>query len=256
MRLPGPVAVEELCALVEHLLSSLTDVLSPSRASVEINDLSIPTLIAGSPPVREIEQATAFLGGNLASSHASGFDVCALMLTLREVLVPFVSGEAEKKEITQFIEWLAVVCIESFGAARVRSVHEDYRELLEQGTPLVHIVPEVPTILLLGRTDMVVLDSILSRLLLAVVRVGAPAVIIDVTGVADPTAELLLERLGRFLAHRKVAGSVQTLVVGLDNRAKSTWEKSAQGLQFFDYFDQAVTEALSLTGYRLVRTSL
>ena len=255
VRMPGDVDQREFISTVAHLFASFTEVFVPSRPTGDgaMSPPQWPFLVPGSPELREVEQAAAFLGGNMASTKASGFDVAALVLSLRDVLVPLADHDGQT-ELARFIEWLAVVASDSFGSARVSSVHETYRELLEEGTPLVHVVPEVPAALLVGKTDMVVLDSILSRLLLAVVRVGAKAVIIDVAGVADPTADLLLERLSRFLTHRKVTGMAETLVVGLASEHESIWRQSGGTMRFFDHFDRAVAEALHLSGYRLVRT--
>ena len=250
MRLPGPIDELELGSLIDHLFGSFADVFAlPADAESD----SEVKLIPGSAALREVEQAAAFLGGNLASSKRSGFDVAALVLSLRDVLVPLVD-ESARGELARFIEWLAVVAAESFGAARVRAVHENYRDLLEDGTPLVHIVPELPCVLLVGATDVGVIDSLLSRLLLSVVRVGARAVVIDVAGVADPTTDWLLERLGRFLNHRKVSSRTEALVVGLPTEAQAAWQAVAAEMRFFEYFDAAVSEGLRVSGYRLVRT--
>lgn len=249
MRLPGAIDSQELGWLVDNLFHSLSEVF----AAAAREPAEGPLLVAGSPELREVEQAAAFLGGNLASTKRSGFDVAALVLSLRDVLLPL-TEEPATFELARFVEWLAVVAADSFGAARVRAVHEGYRDLLEEGTPLVHVTPELPAVLLVGATDVGIIDSVLSRLLLAVVRVGARAVLIDVAGVANPTTDWLLERFGRFLNHRKVAARTEALVVGLAPEYHSQWKAIAHEMRFFDHFDAAVAEGLRLSGYRLVRT--
>lgn len=247
MRLPGAIRPVEVTATVDHLFRSLAELLGRSGEEAPL------VLTPGSSELREIEQAAAFLGANLGSTRASGFDVAALLLSLRDVLCPLTSGQ-ETEELGGFIEWLAVVATESFSTARARAVMERHREQLEEGTPVVHIVPELPAALLVGAPERAVIDAVLARLLLSVVRTGAGALIIDVSGLSDPVAPAILEPLGRFLDHRKVRGRTQILVVGLAPGMREAWKALGFEMRFFDYFDGAVTQGLRATGYRLVRS--
>lgn len=249
MRLPGAISTEELHSRGNHLWSSLVEVFTAPR----VEGAGPPPLRPGSPELREVEQAAAFLGGNLASTQGSGFDVAALILSLRDVLLPLVEG-VSRVQLAALVEWLAIVGTDSFGMGRVAAVDEKYREQLEEGTPLIQIVPELPAVLLVGEAETTVIDSVLSRLLLTVVRVGARAVVLDVAGVADPTTATLLERLNRFLTHRKVEGRCELLVVGLGGEHQNAWSRLSGAVRFFEYFDGAVAEGLRISGYRLVRT--
>ena len=252
-RYPGVIDEPELRSLVGHLFTSVAEAIDTSVA-IEGEDPARVELAAGRVELREVEQAAAFLGGNLASSKRSGFDVAALLLSLRDVLIRHVEGRS-RAELGAYIEWLGVVAMESFAASRVRAVHESYRELLEEATPLVHIVPELPAIMLIGATDVAVVDSLLSRLLLEVVRVGARAVVVDFSGVEDLTSPWLLERFSRFLCHRKVDKRTVALVVGMRPEAREAWLALGSELRFYDYFDAAIAEGLRLSGYRLVRAA-
>lgn len=247
MRLPGAIRPVEVTATVDHLFRSLAELLGRSGEEAPL------VLTPGSSELREIEQAAAFLGANLGSTRASGFDVAALLLSLREVLCPLTDG-VETEELARFIEWLSVVATDSFSTARARAVVERHREQLEEGTPVIQIVPELPAALLVGAPEAAVIDSVLARLLLSVVRTGAGALIIDVSGLTDPAAPALLEPLGRFLDHRKVRGRTHILVVGLAPGFRDVWTALGFEMRFFDYFDGAVAEGLRSTGYRLVRS--
>ena len=249
IRMPGAIRPAEVTATIDHLFSSLTDLFVASHRG---DDVPL-VLTAGSSELREIEQAAAFLGANLSSTRATGFDVVALVLCLRDILCPLADG-AETEELSAFIEWLAVVAVDSFSTARQRAVMERHREELEEGTPVVHIVPELPAALLVGAPPRSVVDSVLSRLLLSAVRVGAPALILDASGLANPEAPGVLEPLQRFLEHRKLRGATRVLVVRLSPDAVPVWSKLSDDLEFFEYFDGAVAEGLRAAGYRLVRS--
>lgn len=249
MRMPGAIRPAEVTATIDHLFSSLTGLfIAPHRTE----DAPL-VLTAGSSELREIEQAAAFLGANLSSTRATGFDVVALVLCLRDVLCPLADG-AETDELAGFIEWLAAVAVDSFSAARQRAVVERHREELEEGTPVVNIVPELPAAFLIGAPQRSVVDSVLSRLLLSAVRVDAAALILDASGLANPEAPEVLEPLRRFLGHRKLAGRTRVLVVRLVPEAVPVWSAVSTDLQFFEYFDGAVAEGLRAAGYRLVRS--
>jgi hypothetical protein len=247
MRMPGAIRAGEVTATVDHLFRSVGELLTERPRQAPL------VLTPGSSELREIEQAAAFLGANLASSRAAGFDVAALLLALREVLCPLVEGD-ETEELARFIEWLAVVGLHSFGAARASAVVERYREQLEEGTPVIHIVPELPAALLVGAPEREVVDSVMARLLLSAVRVDASALILDVAGLADATAEAVLGPVGRLLEHRKLRGRIQVLVAGLAPGHQDTWRALDDRLRFFEHFDRAVAEGLRCAGYRLVRS--
>lgn len=248
MRMPGAIRPAEVTATIDHLFSSLTGLFETPH------DEEAPlVLTAGSSELREIEQAAAFLGANLSSTRATGFDVVALVLCLREVLCPLTDG-SETDELAGFIEWLSVVAVDSFSTARQRAVVERHREELEEGTPVVNIVPELPAALLVGAPPRSVVDSVLSRLLLSAVRVGASALILDASGLANARDPAVLEPLERFLNHRKLRGHTRVLVVRLVPEAVPVWSGLSDDLQFFEYFDVAVEEGMRLAGYRLVRS--
>lgn len=249
MRMPGAIHLAEVSAVVDHLFRSLTGLFVAPRGIDEVPLVLTP----GASELREIEQAAAFLGANLSSTRATGFDVVALILCLRDVLCPLTDG-AESAELASFIEWLSAVAVDSFSTARQRAIMERHREELEEGTPVVNIVPELPAAMLVGRPPRSVVDSVLSRLLLSAVRVGARALILDVSGLANNREPQLLEALQRFLDHRKLRGRTEVLVVRLAPEVIPLWKGLSSDLRFFEYFDQAVAEGLRAAGYRLVRS--
>jgi hypothetical protein len=266
LRMPHPVDPRALSRLVSPILESLADALGPSPGRNADEAVSGPSqapvsaLLPGSTLAREVEKAAALVGALHATGNAAGpngYDVAALFGALRDLFAAVFEGE-ERAALVRFAEWLSAVACDSFSAARVQAERERWREQLEDGTPVVLAAPELPVALLVCRPDGVLLDSVLSRLLLLVVRVGARAAVIDASGMADPARPEVLEALERFLAHRKISGSVSLVAVGLEDRAEQVWGEAAQRsgteLAFEAHFDRALDRALRVAGYRLVKT--
>jgi pimeloyl-ACP methyl ester carboxylesterase len=267
LRMPRPVDPQMVARLVSPILECLADALgpwpSPGRGGTEppagAAQSPASALVPGSTLAREVEKAAALVGALHANGDASGFDVAALFYALRDLFAAlWAVDEQERAALVRFAEWLSAVACDSFAAARVQAERERWREQLEDGTPVVLAAPELPVAFLVGRPDGVLLDSVLSRLLLLVVRVGARAAVIDAAGMGDPARREVLEALGRFLAHRKISGSVSLVAVGLADDPEQAWrelaERSRTDLTFEAYFDRALARALSVAGYRLVKT--
>ena len=265
LRMPRPVDPQMVARLVSPILECLADALgpwpSPGRAGTEppagAAQSPATALVPGSTLAREVEKAAALVGALHATGD--GFDVAALFYALRDLFAALWSvDEQERAALVRFTEWLSAVACDSFAAARVHAERERWREQLEDGTPVVLAAPELPVAFLVGRPDGVLLDSVLSRLLLLVVRVGARAAVIDAAGMGDPARREVLEALGRFLAHRKISGSVSLVAVGLADEPEQAWrelaEDSRTDLTFEAYFDRALARALSVAGYRLVKS--
>lgn len=246
MRMPRPVEAAPLAQLVSGVLESLGEALAPGRTDAR------PQLRPGSGEVREVEKAIAFVGASLGASGASTFDVAALVLALREVLGPEVDGEAER-ELSAFVEWLAVVAAESLASARERSAFERLREELEDGTPVVLVAPELPAAFFVARPDAEVLRSVFGRLLLTVVRTGARAVLLDASGLATASRDAFVDALARFAAHDKVAGRVELVVVGVPEPLHESWtDRAGVPLAFESHFEDAVARGLTASGQRVV----
>ncbi len=259
IRLPAPVDGPGMARLLSPILESLGDALGPSRrVSLPTPIESSSALIPGSAAAREVEKSAALVGAILASGTASGFDAAALFYALRDVL-----GEAhvkpdEKVALRRFAEWITVVAFDAFAAARVQAERERARDQLEDGTPVVQVAPELPAAFLVGRPDGVLCDSVLSRVLLLIVRVGARAAILHAGGLTDPARPEVIEALRRFMSHKKVSGAVHVIAVGLPPDAEEAWRgvssETGGALSFEPHFDRAVERALALSGYRLVRS--
>jgi hypothetical protein len=212
----------------------------------------------GSNLAREAEKAAALVGALLAAEDASGFDVTALFYALRDTLAEATSAPEDRAALRRFAEWLTAVAFDGFATARVQAERERWRDQLEDGTPVVLLSPELPAAFLVGRPDGVLLDSVMSRLLLLVVRVGARGALLHAGGLTDPGRPEVIEALRRFLSHRKVAGAVELVAVGLEPEPERAWRQLATEvgalLTFDAHFDRAVERALALGGYRLVRS--
>ena len=267
LRMPRPVDPQAVARLIAPILECLADALGPSPAQRSAGSappmepsgqVPVSALVPGSTVAREVEKAAALVGALHASSDATGFDVAALFYALRDLFAAASLDPDERTALVRFAEWLSAVASDSFSAARVQAERERWREQLEDGTPVVLAAPELPAAFLVGRPDGVLLDSVLSRLLLLVVRVGARACLIDAAGMADPARPEVLDALGRFLAHRKISGSVSLVAVGLADEPERAWRELAEQtrteLTFETYFDRALAGALGIAGYRLVKT--
>jgi hypothetical protein len=190
----------------------------------------------------------------MAALGASGFAVAASISSLRDVLIELAAG-GEASAMVQVFEWLQIVAMDAYATARVVTIEEKVRAEIEQGTPVVLVAPTVPAVFLVGAPGRFSLDTILSRLLLLIVRVGAPAAVIDATGLADPGAPGVCESLYGLASHRKVAGKVALIAAGLTHAQKTVWADTiaGAGCEFFvePAFMAAVDRALACSGYEI-----
>ncbi|GAB4531711.1 MAG: hypothetical protein Tsb0020_47930 [Haliangiales bacterium] len=219
-------------------------------------------LAPGSAAIRELEKAVSFAGAALASTELGpgqaqgmGFNAAVFMFALRDVVVEM-AAEAHRPALRRLFEWLLVIALDSLAGARVMAARERVQEQLEAGTPVVLVAPGVPAALLVGEPSGFVLDVLFGRAVLLVVTQGAPALIIDVSGLADPCAPSVLAGLARLAAHEHIAGAVELVVVGLaDEASVAAWRRvcSAKGtvLHCRSRFSEAVELALERGGCRI-----
>src|SRR5262245_5923020 len=123
-------------------VASLVEALTEATQGVDSDSLR-----PGSDATRELERSAAFLGAQFASEGATGFDVAALLLELREV-VAGMTAASDQASLTRLFEWLTVVALDGFANSGLQSLREQITEQLEQGTPVVEILPKVPAVLL------------------------------------------------------------------------------------------------------------
>jgi len=211
----------------------------------------------GSGATRELERNAAFLGAQFASEGATGFDIAALMIELREVVAEMASGE-EVIALNRLFEWLTVVALDTFAASGLQSLRERVAEQLELGTPVVEVLPKVPACLLVGAPSASMIDSLLSRAWMLAVGTGAPCVIIDCAGLAEAGEKNFDEGYRLFLDQAE--GSAIQILVSTSRRSlreKATALAGERGLAFqhFDRLDSAVAHAVERAGYLLMRRS-
>ena len=212
-------------------------------------------LTPGRPSTRELERSSAFLGSHFASEGATGFDVAALLLELRDVVAGMVSVD-EGKALTQLFEWLCVVALDSFAASGMQSLREQTSEQLENGTPVVELLPKVPAVLFVGSPSSNVIDSLLARAWMLAVGTGAPCLVLDCAGLTALGEKNLERAYPGFL--EQVEGSA--LQVVLTNARRPLRELIAQlsqqrqiSFQHFDRIDSAIAHALERAGHLLMR---
>jgi hypothetical protein len=211
----------------------------------------------GGGATRELERASAFLGGQFASEGATGFDVAALLLELRDVIAG-VAGAEDSPALTRLFEWLTAIALDSFAASGLQSLRERVAEQLEVGTPVVELLPKVPAALLVGAPSASVIDNVLSRAWMLAVGTGAPCLIIDCAGLAEAGERNFDAGFREFL--EQAEGSAIQILMSTARRpvrdlAAGLAAERAMPFQHFERLDSAVSHALERAGYRLMRRS-
>jgi len=206
---------------------------------------------------RELERSAAFLGAQFASEGATGFDIAALLLELRDVVAVLADAE-DAAALTRLFEWLTTVALDAFAASGMQSLRERQADQLETGTPVIEILPKVPAVLLVGAPSTPTIDSLLSRAWMLAVGSGAPCLIIDCGGLAEPGEKNFDGGYRSFL--QQAEGSALQVVMSSARRPlrdRAAAETGERGLSFqhFDRFDSAVAHALERAGYLLMRRS-
>jgi hypothetical protein len=211
----------------------------------------------GAIGTRELERSAAFLGAQLASEGATGFDIAALLLELRDV----VAGMSDREDaiaLTRLFEWLTTVALDAFAASGMQSLRERQADQLESGTPVIEVLPKVPAVLLVGAPGSSLVDSLLARAWMLSVGTGAPCLIIDCAGLAE-VSEKNFEAGYRAFLEQAAGSALQVVLSGarrpLRERAAALTAERALSFQHFDRFDSAVAHALERAGYLLVRRS-
>ncbi|HTR50849.1 MAG TPA: hypothetical protein VMJ10_09095 [Kofleriaceae bacterium] len=235
-------------AQVASLVEALTEAVAHDGGAAE-------SLRPGSDATRELERSAAFLGAQFASEGATGYDIAALLLELRDVIAGSCEP-AESAALTRLFEWLTVIALDGFAASGLQSLREQTSEQLEMGTPVVEILPKVPAVMLVGAPSANVLDGLLSRAWMMAVSTGAPCLIIDCGGLAE-AGERMFERGYTSFLKQAEGSALQVLVSTARRPLRELAEKltSAHGLSFqhFDRFDSAVSHALERAGHLLMR---
>lgn len=211
-------------------------------------------LVPGSDATRELERSAAFLGAQFASEGATGFDIAALLLELREVVAGIAPNDASA--LTRVFEWLTVVALDGFATAGLQSLREQTAEQLEAGTPIVEILPKVPAVLLVGAPTASVLDNVLARAWMLAVGTGAPCLIIDCSGLAG-IGERNFERGYRGFLAQAEGSALQVLLAGarrnVSELAIRLTREAGLTIQTFEHLDSAVAHALDRAGHLLMR---
>jgi hypothetical protein len=209
----------------------------------------------GGGATRELERASAFLGAQFASEGATGFDVAALLLELRDIIAGMTAAE-DAPALSRLFEWLTAIALDSFAASGVQSLRERVADQLEVGTPVVELLPKVPAVLLVGAPGASVIDNLLSRAWMLAIGTGAPCLIIDCAGLDEAGERNFDAGYGKFLDQAE--GSAITILMStarrpVRDRAAGLAAERGMAFQHFDRLDSAVTYSLERAGFLLMR---
>jgi hypothetical protein len=244
---PGAKPAREHAAIASGLLESLAVALDTPTLEVAI----------GTPPLRDLEKAAVFAGATWAVDGGTGFEIATILNTLRDAVLEYTELDAAPV-ISELFEWLSILALDAYATAGRRAISERAAEQLEAGTPVLLLLPEIPGVLLVGSPTEDALDSILARAMLLVVRVGAPTLILDITGLADPTARPMQAAMARLFEHRRMS-TVQLAVIGAPTPVADAWKRAATAHNvsaiWFERFDDAFAHAAGRAGISLVRRS-
>jgi len=211
----------------------------------------------GSDATRELERSAAFLGAQFASEGATAFDIAALLLELRDVIVTMVSTD-DSVRMTRLFEWLTVVACDTFAASGLQSLRERVNDQLELGTPVVELLPKVPAVFLVGAPNASVIDGLLSRAWMLAVGTGAPCLIVDTSGLAE-TGEANFDLGYEGFLEQAEGSALQILLASarrtLRERTGAATLERGLAFQHFDRLDSAVAHSLERAGHLLMRRS-
>ena len=241
LRLPGSVDLRELQGIADTIASALGSALAE------------PGCAPGAAVLREAEKRIAFAGGSMGMSRQSGFDVAAFIYALREAISEEAADEEERLALRQLSDWFCALAFEGYSVSREDALRLRHRDALERGTPVVLLGPELPAAFLVGDPDRSVMDATFGRLLLLVVRVGARAVLIDAGGLGRPSEPPVLDALGSFAQHKKVAAKLPLVVAQLPSSAEDDWRRALpEGgeIHFHERFEEALDRAHELARRR------
>ncbi|MCE9580360.1 MAG: hypothetical protein K8W52_44995 [Deltaproteobacteria bacterium] len=245
LRMPRPIDPRQHGATVAGLIEALGEAtMSPASE-----------LRPGASAVRELEKVTTFAGAGMSAAGASGYDVAALVVALRDAVLEFASAD-EHARVAELFEWLVVLALDAFASAGVMAARERWDAQLEAGIPVLLVTPDVPAVILLGAPSSSTIDGVLGRVMLLVVRTGARALLVDIAGLADARAPIVLEAIDRFFAQPRLA-KVELLLIGAADDAAKAWlqigARRGVTVRPIDRFDEAVAIALDRAGTVLVR---
>jgi len=209
----------------------------------------------GTDATRELERNAAFLGAQFSSEGATGFDIAALLLELRDVVAGMVSADDAVK-MTHLFEWLTVVALDTFAASGLQSLRERVSDQLELGTPVVELLPKVPAVFLVGSPNAGVIDGLLSRAWMLAVGTGAPCLIVDTSGLSE-SAEHAFDVGYKGFLDQAEGSALQVLLSNarrpLRERCATATATHGLAFQHFDRLDSAVAHSLERAGHLLMR---
>lgn len=211
----------------------------------------------GSHATRELERSAAFLGAQFSSEGATGYDVAAMLLELKDVIAEIAHAD-DQAPLNRMFEWLTVVALDGFATSGLQSLRERQAEELEVGTPVTEILPRVPAALLVGAPSASLVDNLLARAWMLAIGTGAPCLIIDCAGLAEPGERAFEQGYQKFLEQAEGA-AIQVLLSsarrGLRERTAAATAKRNVPFQHFDRLDTAVAHSLDRAGHLLMRRS-
>jgi len=209
----------------------------------------------GSDATRELERSCAFMGAQFAGEGATGYDVAALLLELRDIVADMVSTD-DAAVLTRLFEWLTLIALDGFATSGQQSLRQPMADQAGSGTPNVEDLPKVPRHLLVGSPSLPVLDSLLARAWMLSVGTTSPCLIIDCAGLMGVGEKNFERACSTFMAQAE-GSQLQVLLSSarrpLRELAATLAAEKHLSFQHFDRLDSAVAHALERAGHLLMR---
>jgi rsbT co-antagonist protein RsbR len=176
----------------ETLRSRLSDV-ELRRQAAEIYAALLAALDGGattihSPGAGELTAILADLSRSRAqhgfSATETAISVFALKDAVRRVIGEDAGALADHAAFSGFVDDLGLFTFETYVAARDVLINEQAEQLLELSTPVVKLWDGIVAVPLVGTLDSARSQTVMERLLQALVDSGSPFAILDITGVS------------------------------------------------------------------------
>jgi rsbT co-antagonist protein RsbR len=199
------ISEEDLRAQSREFLAALTRALQRGRVAE----------VDSSPDWAEVRETVALLSARRARAGFSPSETATFVFSLKEPLFARLRQELENDPraladetwgITELLDKLGLMTIESFQKTREEVIRRQQEELIELSTPVVKVWDGILAVPLIGTLDSSRTQVVMENLLQQIVDTGSSIAIIDITGVATVDT-LVAQHLLKTVAAARLMGA-------------------------------------------------